>query len=365
MSQSDLDRNQPATPYKLQKARERGQVAKSADVVSAIVFTSAMLFLTAQGWVTWSEQFRFDRTLLVLAGRVDLDMAVVGALLAGGLWFTFAQAVPFFVTVLIAAVFSNLIQTGPVLSLHPVKPDWNRLNPVAGFKRVFSVRMLFLALRALLKLALLTVVAYAAIKSLLPQFFHLSGLSAAGAVRTMLDDFASLGLRLAAMLAFIALLDLLYSRREFAKTMRMSHRDMKDESKSRDGDPRIRARLRELRREMLKRSLALRDTRSADVLITNPTHVAVALRYVHGEMTSPQMVAKGKGPMAAAMRQIAARHRIPVVQNPPLARALYAEMALQEHVPTTHYAAVARIVVWVFAQRDTRRSSQTHQGHAA
>ena len=365
MSQSDLDRNQPATPYKLEKARERGQVAKSADVISAIVFTAAMVFLTSQGWDTWREQFRFDQALLASAGRIELDLAVVAPLLAHVLQFPLLQAVPFFATLLVAAIFSNLIQTGPVLSLHPLKPDWNRLNPIAGFKRMFSLRMLFLALRALLKLAFLTAVAYAAIKALLPQFYHLAGLAPVGVVRTMLDDFSSLGLQLSAMLAFIALLDLLYSRREFAKTMRMSHRDMKDESKNREGDPRIRARLRELRREMLKRSLALRNTGSADVLITNPTHVAVALRYVHGEMTSPQMVAKGKGLMAAAMRQIAAQHRIPVVQNPPLARALFAEMAIDQQVPTAHYASVARIVVWVFAQRDARRAAQHNAGQPA
>jgi flagellar biosynthetic protein FlhB len=365
MSQSDLDRNQPATPYKLEKARERGQVAKSADVISAIVFTAAMVFLTSQGWATWREQFRFDQALLASAGRIELDMAVVAPLLAQVLQFTLLQAVPFFATLLVAAIFSNLIQTGPVLSLHPLKPDWNRLNPIAGFKRMFSLRMLFLALRALLKLAFLTAVAYAAIKALLPQFYRLAGLSPVGVVRTMLDDFSSLGLQLSAMLAFIALLDLLYSRREFAKTMRMSHRDMKDESKNREGDPRIRARLRELRRETLKRSLALRNTGSADVLITNPTHVAVALRYVHGEMTSPEMVAKGKGLMAAAMRQIAARHRIPVVQNPPLARALFAEMTIDQQVPTAHYAAVARIVVWVFAQRDARRAARNNSEQSA
>jgi flagellar biosynthesis protein FlhB len=153
------------------------------------------------------------------------------------------------------------------------------------------------------------------------------------------------------LLCMIAAVDFTYSRREFNRKMRMSHRELKDEHKNREGDPRIRARLRELRREALRRSMAVRKTAGADVLLTNPTHVAVALRYIDSEMASPQMVAKGAGPMAAVMRQIAARHRIPVVQSPPLARALFHDLQVDQHVPPTHYADVARILVWVFAMR--------------
>ena len=148
--------------------------------------------------------------------------------------------------------------------------------------------------------------------------------------------------------------------------MRISHRELKDELKHREGDPRIRARLRELRRELLKRSMALRNTRNADVVITNPTHVAVALRYVHGEMASPQLLAKGAGAVATAIRRIAARHGIPVVQNPSLARKLFHELAVDQAVPPALYAPVARILVWVFAMRDAReRRASPPRGDAA
>jgi flagellar biosynthetic protein FlhB len=147
----------------------------------------------------------------------------------------------------------------------------------------------------------------------------------------------------------------MYTRYEFAKQMKMSRRELKEEIKHREGDPRIRRRLRELRLELLKRSLALRKTRNADVLITNPTHVAVALQYVHGQMEAPQLIAKGSGFMAAAMRQIAARHDIPIVQNPTLARALFHDLPVDAGVPPELYAQVARIIVWVFAMRDARR----------
>jgi flagellar biosynthetic protein FlhB len=356
MAESDLDRNLAATPYKLQKARERGQVAKSPDVAGAVVFGVAMVFLMAQGWAVWRNLFQLARAIFNQAGQIQENPAASWPLIVDLFGTSLLLGVPFFVTLVVAAILGNVLQTGPVLSVHPIKPDWDRLNPVAGFKRIFSMRTWFLAARALLKLVFLGIVVYSSMNSLLSQFYQLAWMPPIGQIHTLIDDIGSIGLKSAAILAFIALLDLLYTRYEFAKKMRMSRRDQKDEMKHRDGDPRIRARLRQLRREMLKRSRALSNTRTADVLITNPTHVAVALRYVKDQMTSPQLVAKGKGFMAVAMRRIAARHSIPVVQNPSLARALYAGLAIDHHVPPDLYTQVARIIVWVFARRDAARN---------
>jgi flagellar biosynthetic protein FlhB len=246
------------------------------------------------------------------------------------------------------------MQTGPILSLDPVKPDFDRINPINGLKKLFSMRTLFDGARSSIKLALLGLVVYQALESLGPQFAHLAAVPPASLARTIVEDAAGIGLKMALMLCLIAAVDYGYTRREFDKKMRMSRRELKDESKHREGDPRIRARLRELRREALKRSMAVRQTRSADVVLTNPTHFAVALRYVHGEMQSPQLVAKGCGSLAASMREIAARHRIPVVQNPPLARELYHALEVEQYVPPSLYAQVARILVWVFAMRQAR-----------
>lgn len=362
MAEQDLDRNQAATPYKLQRARERGQVAKSADVVSAMVFLAAVVYLTWRGFGVAADQFRFDQALLIHAGRMDA---------AGvGLWPTIEQALraalmligPFFIIAMIAAVIGNMVQTGPVFSFEPIKMDFNRINPVQGFKRIFSMRMLFDTLRAVVKLVLLTLVAVLGLEALTGQFYALASLAPIGYLRTLVDDLSSVGLKMALVLGLIALLDWMYTQREFAKKMRMSQREVKDEVKNREGDPRIRARLRELRREMLKRSQSLRQTRNADVLITNPTHVAVALKYEHGRMASPQLLSKGAGPMAAAMREIAARHRIPVVQNPALARRLYRELPVDHPVPPELYAQVARIIVWVFAMREQRRDGTAAGG---
>lgn len=352
MAEQDLDRNEAATPYKLQKAREQGQVSKSSDVVSALVFTVAVAYLSWQGWDFAHRQLRIDQLLVGQSVALGASPEMLWSLLAGLLKETLAWLAPFACAVMIAAVVGNVAQTGPVLSVEPVVADFKRLNPANGIKRVLSMRALFDAGRACVKLAVLIGVAYFALKDLAPQFYSLSGLSPLGYVKTLIADLGSLGFKMALFMAIIAAIDWSFTRREFAKTMRMSKREIKDEHKQREGDPRVRARMRDLQRQARKRSKSLRQTQNADVLLTNPTHVAVALRYVHGEMDSPQVVAKGTGHLAAAMRHIAAQHRIPVVRSPALARRLFTELDVEHHVPPHLFADVARIIVWIFAMRE-------------
>jgi flagellar biosynthetic protein FlhB len=354
MADEDLDRNDAATPHKLDEARKRGQVAKSSDVVSAVVFLTAAAYLSASSWELLKAQFHLDHALLAaLAHGVD------GPVL---LWQRVDHAVrataflllPLLCAILAAAIVGNLAQIGFVLSTHPLKPDWQRINPATGFKRLVSMRTLFDTGRTCLKFLLLSLVVVMTLTDLFPRLQQLSGRTPLAILSVLGDSASSLGLKLALAMVAIALIDLVYTRREFAKKMRMSRRELKDEVKHREGDPRIRARLRELRREMVKRSRSLGKTRDADILITNPTHVAVALRYRHGDMDAPQLIGKGVGAMAATMRAIAARHRIPVVQNPRLARALYAALDVDQHVPADFYADLAPLMVWMLTLRKAR-----------
>jgi flagellar biosynthesis protein FlhB len=354
MAAQEMERNEPATPYKLQKARQKGQIAKSADVVSTAVFIGAILYLYWQGREAVQAEFLFDRSLLAQAGRMEVNDLVFRHLTTH-LWRHYLLLTgPFFLTLVLVAILANLAQTGPLLAFEPLKADWGRLNPIAGIRRLSSPRKVFDGLRAAVKLGVLCLVVYYALKDVVRQLFSIANQAPATFVRTMIDGVGSIGLRIGIMLIIIAALDFLYSRREFAKNMRMSRHEIKEEFKQRDGDPRIRSRLRQIRREMLKRSLSLRNTRKADVVIVNPTHYAVALRYVHGEMPSPQLVAKGAGSFAALIRKTAAAHRIPVVQNVTLARALFRVMEVEQNVPPELYGQVARIIVWVLAMRQVR-----------
>lgn len=362
MAEQDLDRSQQATPHKLQKAKERGQVAKSRDVVSASVFTVAMVYISWQGWRLLREQFLFDRALLLQAARLDASpdnlWNLVERMITNTLWL----GLPMLSALMITAVLANLFQTGAVLSLDPLKVDLTRLNPLYGVKNFFSIQVLFNGVRTILKLVFLTGAVWLVLRSLAAQFYFIAGLTPLGFVRQLLEDFTVLGLKLALVLWIIALVDLRFTKNEFAKKMKMSFKELTDEVKQREGDPRLRARLRDLRREMRKRSTSVRNTRSADVVITNPTHVAVALRYQHGQMPSPQLVAKGAGVLAAAMRAIAARHNIPVVQNPALARALFRQLDVNRAVPPEFFSEVARIIVWVIAMRPVSGPAATAGG---
>ena len=358
MSEQDMDRNEDATPYKLQKAREKGQVSKSADVVSALVLVVAISYLAGQGWDMTRAQFRLDQMALLRSTVRDAGGAALWPLVARLLQDTLMWLAPFCAAVVIAALLGNVLQTGPVFSSEPITADFNRLNPANGFKRIFSVRALFDTARACAKLILLTGTAYYALRDLAPHFYALASQSPQGYVHMLISDLSGLGFKMALLLSIIAAVDWMFTRREFAKKMRMSKHEVKEEHKQREGDPRIRARMRDLRREARKRSQALRQTRSADVILTNPTHLAIALRYVHGEMDSPQVVAKGAGHLAAAMREIAAHHGIPVVRSPALARRLYKELDVEHHVPPQMFADVARIIVWVFAMRERQSTVQ-------
>jgi flagellar biosynthetic protein FlhB len=351
MSEQELNQNEAATPYKLEQARKRGQVAKSADLVSAVVFGAAVLVLYGYGWTSVRDVMHFDR-LLMIQGLADHEGGqALWRLVDQSLRQTLMFLMPLLGTIILAAIVGNLAQTGFNFTWQPLEPDLQRVNPMQGFKRIFSMRTLFDTLRTGIKLLILGVVVYGGLKALLPHFGQMASLPPWAMLHLLVTDVAALTGKLALALGVIAVIDFGYSHREFAKKMRMSRRELKDEGKHREGDPRIRARLRELRREMLKRTMALRKTRDADVVLTNPTHVAVALKYRHGEMDAPVVVGKGKGAMAAAVRKIAARHGIPVVQNPSLARALYAAADIDQQIPERLFTDVARIMVWVLAMR--------------
>ncbi len=355
MAEQDLERSEAATPFKLKKAQERGQVARSADFVAAAVFAAAMAFVGWQGWDATTSLLRTCRALL--AGLGSAHEGLPRALAARMLADAGAVLLPFLLLLGATAVLATWLQTGVVLSAQPLKPDFTRLNPATGLKRLLSLRTLFDGAKACVKLVLLAGAGWLALQALLPQFIAVTALSPAAFLHTLVADTASLGLKMALVLLLLGVADLAYTRREFGQRMRMSRRELKDEAKDREGDPRIRARLRELRREMRKRSQALRNTRGADVVLTNPTHYAVALRYAHGEMNAPRLVAKGAGTLAAAMREIAWRHRVTVVQNPALTRRLFRAMAIDEEVPVAFHAEVARIIVWVFATRAQRQAA--------
>lgn len=357
MAEQDADRSEQATQHKLDEARKKGSVAKSIDFTSMALLAGLAVVLFGNGWEALRHSLRTQQKVLARAGQHDWSSDGVAAWIGELLLDTLSLMGPLFLTLVVVAVLANLVQTGPVFTFHPLIPDLSRINPANGLKKLFSMRILFEALKSVIKLAVLGSVLYALVKAGIPGLIGLSTMEPKGYARLLLALAGALLLKLVLVQLVIALMDMVYTRHDFAKRMRMSKRDVRDESKNREGDPRIRSRIRELRKEVLKRSKSMAKVPSADVLITNPTRLAVALSYSHGKSGAPQVVAKGAGDLARQMRELAGRHSIPIVQNRQLARALFREVDYDGYVPEKLYPQIAKIMVWVYTMRDAKRAS--------
>lgn len=245
------------------------------------------------------------------------------------------------------AMASSFLQNGFVLSAEPIQPKLERISPLAGIKRLFSLRSVVEFIKGLFKITIVGVVAFLAVY---PEMTHIQQLpnSSPEAMLRYLGTLAiHMTIGVAVAMFFIALLDLLYQRFQHTKSLRMSHQEIKDEYKQSEGDPMIKQRLRRLRQERARNRM-MSSVPDADVVITNPTHFAVALSYDTETMKAPKLVAKGQDLIALKIREIAEENDVPVVENPPLARALFASTELDQEIPITHYEAVAKVISYVY-----------------
>jgi flagellar biosynthetic protein FlhB len=363
MADSEQDKSQAATPYKLKEAQKRGQVSKSTEANFAAVLAALVCVCFALGPSIAKRELMIASKAFNSATRTDWAPDHVAHWLLNLIGASVEALAPLLLAIVGVAIVVNVVQVGGVFSFDPIKPDFTKINPATGLKRLFSMKVVYDALKSLVKLAVLTAVVWLAIKHLMPSLLNLSYIDPRAHASIVLGDVAPLLSKLLLVFLVIGLIDVIYTRWDFAKKMRMSHRDITDEHKQKEGDPRIRRRLRELRMEMLKQSRAVKKLPEADVLITNPTHIAVALSYRHGEMPAPKLLAKGSGKLAARMRDAARKHHIPVVENPPLARELFKRIESDEFVPEDLYPKVAKILIWVYAMRKAR--NQTNQANQA
>lgn len=358
MAEQDLDRGHAATPYKLAEARKKGSVPKSPDVINVALLAVAVVWCYVLATPFLERWAQLQRRWWDWSSITPLDPQRAMGLVVEFCMATGFLLAPLCLSLMVVAVLSQWGQTGPVLSAHPIKPDFNRLNPGEGLKRLFTLKTLYMAGKSTLKLAVLAAVFWWALEALLGTFMGLSWLPPKLQVMRLPGLLGGMLTKLWLALLVLALIDLIYTRWEFGRQMRMSARDLKDETKHREGDPRVKRRLRELRIERLRQSQAAGQVPSADVLITNPTRVAVAVRYDRGTQSAPSLVAKGAGGLARQMREMAYRHGVPVVQNPPLARALYRQSQIGAAVPQEWYPMLAKILVWVYAAREQRAAGE-------
>lgn len=354
MAEQEKDRTEPATPFKLEEAKRRGQVAKSLDFISFVMLAMLLATLYAGANGLARDGLRLSAALVEGAGGLTFGTADAAAWLARLLAATLSLLAPFLAAAVLAAIVANLVQTGPVFSFFPLKPDFQRLNPVSGFKRVFSLKTLVETGKTLVKLALLGGVAALVLAAVLPRLFAVMDVQPKAYFGVLMGEITALIFKLLVALALIALADFAYSRWDYARTLRMSRREMKEEVKRREGDPQVRARIRELQREAAKRAASVKRLPEADVLITNPQHFAVALAYDRARMRAPTVLAKGAGELALELRARAARLGLPTVEDRPLARRLFADVAIDQPIDEALFEPVARIYAGLYRRENPR-----------
>ncbi|OGB04085.1 MAG: flagellar biosynthesis protein FlhB [Burkholderiales bacterium RIFCSPLOWO2_12_FULL_64_99] len=347
---SAQDKQLPASARKLQKAKEDGQVVRSKDLGHFLVVLAAtgVLMGLVPVWMGHMQKLlhaglRFDaRTVAspdMMVERLS-QWAIEGLLVV----------IPFAVGIALASVAASVLAGGWVMSFKVLQPKFSALNPLSGLGRVFSKQQLIDALKASLLGLILGTVGVMLLYKAWPRMVDLLGMPLPAAIATLGTTLAEVLGSMLLVIAAFALLDWPLQRFLFAQRMRMSHQDMKDEFKQQEGNQEVKGRIKQLMREQArKRMLAAVPT--ADLVVMNPTHYAVALKYDEGSMGAPRVVAKGLDLVALKIRDVATEHRVPVLEAPPLARALYANTELEQEVPVALYTAVAQVMAYVFQLR--------------
>jgi len=344
--QESAQKTEEPTQKRLQDAREKGQVANSREINNFFILGTATLVFLAAAPALTGHLARSLTPFLERAGTLPADPqaladSLLRALLDAGLFLS----VPLGVMV-VAAIGASAVQNTIVVSVEPLRPKLDKISPVAGIKRLFSLKSLVEFLKNLFKITAAGAIAGAVLwPERLPVI--VSGrlpLSVAGGYLGDLLLWLLAALSMAT--ALLAGFDLAYQRFDHRQRMRMSRRDIEDEQKQTEGDPKIKQRLRAIRLERSRRRM-MAEVPKATVIITNPTHFAVALRYDRDSMPAPEVVAKGVDHLALKIREIAKAHHVPIVENPPLARALHQSVELGQFIPEQHFKAVAEVIGFV------------------
>ena len=347
-------KTEDATPRKLEEARKKGDVAKSPDVASALSLAgAAAVILMAGGWFASSmaEQFLpFIAAPHTMMGGLNTGAGVeIGGI---ALW----AITPFLGAVMLATILGgvggNLAQSGIMFTGEKLKPDWSKVNPLKGFKRIFGPDGLVQFIKTFLKLLAVVVVCWLVLKPHANELANMAAMSPAMILPFTRDLAISLMVSALVFLSFTAGVDFLWQKYRFAERMKMTKEELKEDYKQSEGDPHVKAKLKQIRAQRSRQRM-MQAVPTATVIVTNPTHFSVALRYEAGD-AAPVCVAKGVDAVALRIREVAREHAVPIVENVPLARALYAAVDVDETIPREHFEAAAKVIGFVMNKRKKR-----------
>ena len=348
MAENDFERTEPATPRRREEARQDGNVARSPDLTAAIGLLAAIILLQVVGGRMFAQMRIATETMLTSSftsnpTRPD-DIVQISMYTGSALALILA---PMVLAILLISVLATVGQVGLLVTTKPITPSFNKLSPIRGIKNMFNARAAVRLVMSLGKIAIISFIAGVVIYLDLSQILHIGELEPPQAFAASGQLVFALALKLAALLLILAIFDYSYQRWQRELDLRMSRHDIKEEMKRMDGDPMMRQRRARVARQLAMQRIA-QAVPNADVVVTNPTHFAIALKYDKEVMRAPRVIAKGADFMAMRIRQIASLHDIPIVERKPLAQALYQSVEIGQEIPPEHYAAVAEILAYVY-----------------
>ncbi|MEM7168392.1 MAG: flagellar biosynthesis protein FlhB [Planctomycetota bacterium] len=352
------EKTEQATARKREESRQQGTVAKSQDLNTAILLVAAFLVLFFSFGTLFERLAGICSRSYVALGSERLGFDHASFILGQSLEFVLTSILPLAITVTVISLLVNFLQVGVMVTTKPVAPDVNRINPVKGLARIFSKRGLMRFLFGILKLSVVGVVLVHGYRQLADpeaeqSLYAVLHYDLTQSLAFSREAIFSLGMKAAVALLILALLDFAYQRWQHEKDLMMTKQEVRDEMKRMEGDPKLKEKRRRMQQRLALQRM-MHDVPQADVVITNPTHVSCAIKYDESEMTAPRLLAKGQGHLAHRIRERAAEHGVPIVEQPPLARLIYETTEVGEEVPPQLYQPVAEVLAYVYGLQKRR-----------
>lgn len=347
------ERTEQATPRRREEARKRGQIPKSREISSVMVLLTGGSVLFFLGSFMVRQISELTVQYLGQIGSLSLNPDNIQGLNLRVIQSILIILAPVLITVLVVSILSHYVQSGPLLAAETIKPEWSKINPLKGFGRLFSKQSLAELLKSIFKILIIGGVAYSLIQKEMSSVLLLTGQNPSATLSYLRSISWSLLLKVSLVMLALAGADYLFQHWSYEKNLRMTKQEVKEEMKSTEGDPLIKSRVRSLQRQLARRRMMV-EVPKADVIITNPTHLAIALRYQIKEMEAPKVVAKGAGWIAEKIIKIAREHQIPLIENKPLAQTLYKSVEIGQMIPSSLYQVVADILAYVYRIKNKR-----------
>jgi flagellar biosynthetic protein FlhB len=358
LEQSAGEKTLPASPLKRQRAREEGRVARSQDLCSALALLVALLALRYFGMPAFQRLVGAMRHFFEGADQAWPDLDGIQRLALESVWLMIPALVPFLLVMLITGVVVNVLQVGVLFTGKPLVPNFSRVNPFANFGNLFSLRALVELLKSTLKVGVIVYITWITVRRTTNDYVNLMELTPLALVSVVGGMIFTLWWRIALAIIVLGILDYGFQYWQYDRGIMMTVQEAREELREYEGDPRIKQRIRQIQRRIaMQRMMA--EVPRADVVITNPTHLAIALRYDVSRMLAPTVVAKGARLLAERIRDVAVEHDVPVVQKPELARTIYRTVDVGQPIPEPLFRAVAEILAYVY--RIDRRVEKIHE----